>query len=193
MTQRIGRRMSKSEKATLSKTIKEAREKYFDENEAEKKRPWDEAHAELRDVLDRGLGRGGHPEYLAAKKKNDEAYADWMEWFEENYPAGIAAARKEARKKALGNKKRNRARQAARTEVFDIAGVAAAKAAAKTPKVPVMAAWFYPGALVLTKEGDLALIQGFYPGDPTWCKILVDGGQRAVSNASLRPVDEHDE
>jgi hypothetical protein len=141
----------------------------------------DRLMAELKKEGDlSGWNLKNYPEYVEAKKKNDEAWDKWIAWHADNSPYERAANRKERKKL----KKRSRKNAKARIEVVDKEALEEVKAARKVKFNPEIEwpKWMVVGALVTCqrrsygeKTKRTGLIVSANPEHPDWVEVMVEG------------------
>ena len=127
-----------------------------------------------------GWNLKNYPEYVEAQKKNDEAWAKWLLWNQDNSPYERAANRRE-RKKLMKHSRKN---AKARIEVVDADALEEVKAARKVKFNPEIEwpKWTVVGALVTCqrrshgeKTKRTGLIVSASPEHPDWVEVMVEG------------------
>ena len=138
-----------------------------------------------------------YPEYVEAKKKNDEAWDEWIAWHDDNSPYERTANRKERKKL----KKRSRKNAKARIEVVDEEALEEVKAArhVKFNAGIEWPEWMVVGALVTCqrrsygeKTKRTGLIVSADPDSPDWVEVMVEGEIEWFPRHSTRAADVDD-
>ncbi len=180
------RRMTKEQQQKIAVLIQENRQQYYDENLAAMKKPTAMARKALEAVQDLP---SNHPDRLAARAAWDAAWDIWYQWQQENDPHNLACEAKERRKRALGNKKKNRQKLRSKTEVFDVEAVETIKEAARTGPNMDFSSWLVEGGLVMTGDKEVGLVVEVNPVYPDYVRVMAGGSVTWRSKKSLRPTD----
>ena len=203
------KKLKPEDRKKLLAAVKETRNQYWTDNKEDVIAAANVARDKMVAIRDRitdelkkegvhwGWNLKNYPEYVQAKKENDEAWAKWSDWNQDNSPYERAAKRKERKKL----KKRSRKNAKARIEVVDEEALEEVKAArhVKFNTAIEWPEWMVVGALVTCqrrsygeKTKRTGLIVSADPKHPDWVEVMVEGEIEWFPRHSTRAADADD-
>ena len=203
------KKLKPEDRKKLLAAVKETRNQLWKDNKEAAIAPANAARDKMVEIRDRllaelkkegdlsGWNLKNYPEYVEAKKKNDEAWDEWIAWHDDNSPYEQTAKRKERKKL----KKRSRKNAKARIEVVDEEALEEVKAArhVKFNAGIEWPEWMVVGALVTCqrrsygeKTKRTGLIVSADPDSPDWVEVMVEGEIEWFPRHSTRAADVDD-
>jgi hypothetical protein len=196
-------------KKKLIADMKSSRASYYEDNKDAAMAPCTAARDKMIAIRDRIYAETAHftlnctarenlnnyPEYVQAKKENDEAWNEWLSWLDENSPHELACKRREAKKMRRRSKKFNRRK----IEVVDKDTIEDNKTRALTVE---WGDWMDVGSLVGIKGTDhIGMVveernvEGYkqmstavtYGG---YVQVMVNGTVSWYKRVQIRPLDD---